>query len=50
MRKGEVRRQDKEKTVKELQDLHLEDIQLKLGVDRDSVHFLENYTETRKRP
>jgi len=36
---------DKEQKIRELVDMKLERVVLKLGVSRSSVHFIENYKE-----
>ena len=45
IRKGQVAPADKEKVLKELQDIKIESVVSKLSIPRGSVHFIENYTD-----
>lgn len=48
IRKGQALPRDKEKMVKELQDIKIENVVTRLNIPRGSVHFIENYTEHRR--
>ena len=45
IKKGLINKDEREIKLKELQDKKIEDVAMKLGVPRSSVHFIENYHE-----
>lgn len=47
IRRGQALPREKEKLVKELQDIKIENVVTRLNIPRGSVHFIENYTEER---
>lgn len=48
IRKGQILPRDREKMLRELQDIKIESVVTRLGIPRSSVHFIENYTEDRR--
>lgn len=48
IRRGQALLRDREKLLRELQDIRIESVVSRLGIPRSSVHFIENYTEERK--
>ena len=47
IKKGQIPFSEKEKYLRELQDIKIEQVVSKLSIPRNSVHFIENYHEGR---